>query len=163
MRGNSKKNAGENRSENGRKTKKKKRPEGGRPWRFGPPDLAQKPRFSGIFRVPSWLAPVIFPNSDFFSMKSVDLRRHRGSTAGIMESSSDTSKLSTDRSRKCTFCPTDREIDWTDVAGLLILIKIWNCMVIRCWLTWRSIDDRRQKDSKGRGAARDSSSDRETI
>ena len=34
-----------------------------------------KTRFSGIFRVSSWLAPVIFSKSDFSCIKSVDLHQ----------------------------------------------------------------------------------------
>ena len=130
-----------------------------RPWKSGSLDFGQKCRFSVLFRVSRCLAPVIFLKSDFWGMISVDLRQHHGSAIEIIWSSSDTPKLPTGRPRKHTFCPTDQEIDWTDVAGPLVSTNVWICIVIRHQTTCGSIDDHRKKNSKRRGAARDSSSD----
>jgi len=128
-------------------------------WKSRSPDFRQKCRFSVLFRVSRCLAPVIFLKSDFWGMISVDLRQHHGSAIEIIWSSSDTPKLPTGRPRKHTFCPTDQEIDWTDAAGPLVATNVWIFIVIRHQTTYRSIDDHRKKNSKRRGAARDSSSD----
>ena len=130
-----------------------------RPWKSRPLDFRQKCRFSVLFRVSRCLAPVIFLKSNFWGMISVDLRQHHGSAIEIIWSSSDTPKLPTGRPRKHTFCPTDQEIDWTDVAGPLVSTNVWIFIVIRHQATYGSIDDHRKKNSKRRGAARDSSSD----
>ena len=82
-----------------------------RPWKSGSPDFRQKCRFSVIFCVSRFLAPVIFLKSDFLGMISVDLRQHHGSAIEIIWSSSDSPKSPTGRPRKHTLCPTDREID----------------------------------------------------
>ena len=73
------------------------------------------------------------------------------------------SKIADRLTKKCSFCPTDREIDKTDVTGLLVSINVWNYMVIWCRSSCGFISDHRQKNSKRRGAARDSSTTRRPI
>lgn len=90
--------------------------------------FSRKPTFLGAFRVSRCLAPVIFSNSDFWDMISVDLRQHHRSTVEIIRLSSDAPKSPTDQPRKHTFCPTDREIEWTDVVGPLVSTNVWNCI-----------------------------------
>jgi len=80
-----------------------------------------------------------------------------------MWSSSCASKSTAGQPRKCTFCPTDREIDWTDVAGMLKLIYVWSCIAIRHQITCGSIGDHGMKNSKRHCAARDLSSARRPI
>ena len=147
----------------GRRPKKGPKPHGRRrPWKAGLPDFRQKCHFSVLFRVSRCLAPVIFLKSDFWGMISVDLRQHHGSAIEIIWSSSDTLKLPTGWPRKHTFCPTDQEIDSTNIAGPLVATNVWIFIVIRHQATYGSIDDHRKKNSKRRGAARDSSSDSAT-
>ena len=61
------------------------------------------------------------------------------------------------RPRKCTFCPNDREIDWTDVTFLLLTINVRSYMIIWCRSASWSINDHRQKKPKKSCATRDSS------
>lgn len=122
------------------------------------PGFPPKRPFFRFFSRFAMLAPVIFLKSDFWGMISVDLLQHHGSAIEIIWSS-DTPKLPTGRPRKHTFCPTDQEIDWIDVAGPLVGTNVWIFIIIRHQATYGSIDDHRKKNSKRRGAARDSSSD----
>ena len=66
----------------------------------------------------------VYSNSDFKGMISIDLCQHHGSAVEIIRSSSDTPKSPTGRPRKHTFCLTDHEIDWTDVAGPLVATNV---------------------------------------
>ena len=94
-----------------------------RPW---------KSTFLGYFRISRWLAPMVFQKSNFFNVKSVDLRQHDGFAAKIMVSSSDTSRSLIGRSRKHTLCLTDREMDMMIVVtGPLVSINVWSCIDIR--------------------------------
>ena len=98
------------------------------------------------------IAPVIFQKSDFLSIKSIDLRQYHESATEIMRSSLDASKSPAGWPRRHTFCPIDREIDWTYVTGPLVSINVWSCMVIRHQTTCGSISDHCKKNSKRRGA-----------
>ena len=115
----------------GRRQKNGQKPHGRwRFWKSGSPDFRQNVRLSDSFCVSRWLALVIFLKSNFWGMISVDLRQHHGSAIEIIWSSSDTPKLPTGWPRKHTFCPTDQEIDWTDVAEPLVATNVWIFIVI---------------------------------
>ena len=119
--------------------------------------FARKPTFPGYFRISRWLAPVSFQKFDFLSRNLSIFVNVMDPLPKSWDHHPILQKSPTDQPRKRIFCPTDREIDWIDVAGPLLSINVWSCTAIRHQSICGSIGDHLEKNYKRRGTARDSS------